>query len=534
VTNRNATGKSAFTDFPFYPLLFAVFIPVNLLAQNISLFTPSQCIRAAALFLAAATVVELLTFLVLRQRDGAALLTTMLFAGIWAYQFSTVWRVVYVAVLVISAWVVWRGLCTRKFTTMANWVLLAIILQPAYVLVSNQWLLEGRDPVTLSYSPFAETRPIPGDGPLPVIVHILLDGYASSDVLSSVMSFDNSGFETELENMGFAVATDARTPYNRTLMVMPSIFGGTYLKPDEPPIAIVDINRAKLALGQIVTDGPLKRSLSVLGYKFLYTDLGLNFWRLGAEDIVSSPTLDMLNLSAYEQLLIERTPLKLIPRVLSRLTGKPGRWSTSFSALTRHSLATEFYLEHEAPYLLYEHVLAPHPPFNIDRHGNYTNDWPEFGGLADGADATSGDPRLQRAYIAGYLEKLRYLNKMLLAQVKIMIREIPSPKVIMIHGDHGGGAYYFPEGDPSQSCLYERYKPFLAVYSDDISIREAFAGIKSERINLVNLYRIIFDARFGTDIGNAPDRSWFTRWEMPQIELTDDDIEARCALLPAL
>jgi hypothetical protein len=533
VIDTTSPEPSRFSELPFYPLLLAVFIPVNLLAQNISLFSSSEGMRVAAGFLLAAVVVSFFARLLVRQKHAAALLTALLFAGIWVYQFSTFWRLVYVGVVLLACVFIWRRSVTAKLTLALNLVMLAIILQPLFVLSSEQWRLEDSEAQTLSYSSLLDVQPLAGQGPLPVVVHILVDGYASNEVLSTVMGFDNSPFEAELEAMGFNVAGDVRTPYNQTLMVMSSIFSGEYLRLDQPPFGLEDSSRTKLALGWVVSNGPVKTRLDELGYRFLYTEPGFNFWQFSSDDIVSAPPLGPFTLNVYEQLLLERTGLNLIPRLMQLISGRPNYKSARLSEVVRHSLATDFYKYQEPPYMLYEHVLAPHPPFNVDRYGVDTDKWPEFGTLADGADATLGDPALQRLYKNGYLEKLRYVNTAILEQLRVMIRDIPSPKVIMVHGDHGGGAYYFPD-ELSRSCLKERYSPFLAVYTDDPAIRDAFAHIKTQRVNLVNLYRIIFDARFGAQLGLLPDKSWFASWENPEssVEISNESIDAECLLLP--
>jgi hypothetical protein len=219
----------------------------------------------------------------------------------------------------------------------------------------------------------------------------------------------------------------------------------------------------------------------------------------------------------------------LIPRLFNWVAGRPNFKSARLTELTRFSLTTDFYKDYPPPFVLYEHVVAPHPPFNIDRNGNATTRWKAFSDMEDGGHATLGGPRRQQRYIEGYLEKLRYVNAEVVKQLQAMVEDVPAPKVIMLHGDHGGGAYYLPD-DPELSCLNERYSPFLAVYTDDPQIRAAFAHIATERVNLVNLYRLIFDARFGTDLGLAADRSWFNSWDSPRelIELSDEQISASC------
>jgi hypothetical protein len=74
----------------------------------------------------------------------------------------------------------------------------------------------------------------------------------------------------------------------------------------------------------------------------------------------------------------------------------------------------------------------------------------------------------------------------------------------------------------------------LAIYTDVPEIKAAFSQIITARVNLVNLFRMIFDARFGTQMGIVPDHSWFASWDAPQraVELRDEQIAAAC-ILPA-
>ena len=122
---------------------------------------------------------------------------------------------------------------------------------------------------------------------------------------------------------------------------------------------------------------------------------------------------------------------------------------------------------------------------------------------------------LQAQYKVGFLEKRRYINQAILEQVRDMIHDIPAPKIIIIHGDHGSGTYLFPN-DPDRTCLKDRMSPFLAIYADNPSLRQVLTKYRNERFNLVNLYRIIFDASFGTNLATADDRSYFLEWDRPK------------------
>ena len=121
------------------------------------------------------------------------------------------------------------------------------------------------------------------------------------------------------------------------------------------------------------------------------------------------------------------------------------------------------YSEVKTPKFVYQHVIAPHSPFIIDRSGAFMN-FPGFTSTAEGDRVVLGDPHRRQAYVLGYLEKLRYVNEKVLQQIR-RLRELPGKKIIILHGDHGSGSKYYLD-DPGRTCLRERFTSFLAVYSD--------------------------------------------------------------------
>jgi hypothetical protein len=63
----------------------------------------------------------------------------------------------------------------------------------------------------------------------------------------------------------------------------------------------------------------------------------------------------------------------------------------------------------------------------------------------------------------------------------------------------------------SRTCLKERMSAFLAVYSSDRTLVKDFP----DRINLVNLYRVLLSKAFGADTPPLPARSYFSPWTDP-------------------
>ncbi|MEE8444702.1 MAG: hypothetical protein V3S44_05085, partial [Alphaproteobacteria bacterium] len=125
----------------------------------------------------------------------------------------------------------------------------------------------------------------------------------------------------------------------------------------------------------------------------------------------------------------------------------------------------------------------------------------------------SHDPRRPASvlrYRDGYINKLRFTNDEVYAYVKRILAESPDPKIIIIHGDHGGGIF-MDHNDPEGSCHKERLSPLVAVYSSDGALQRAIP----EDVNLVNLYRIVFNNYFATDMALRPNESWFVTFDDP-------------------
>ena len=499
---------------PFYPALIALFIPLNLFVQNYSLFRFADTIRPIAAFVLMAALIFVGTAVLFRRRDVAALIASFSILGLWIYPLGSVGFIWLIITVLLIGFIVCRPPVSPKATAVLNIAALALNLHLAVTISLIEIRYAEQKPDYVEYSPFYDQPLDPAKvaGPLPSIIHIVLDGYASNTVLKEIMGFDNTPFTDALAKLGFFVAEDVRTPYNQTSLTMASIFIGDYLKADRPPMTIENNHNLRLKLNDVVSHGPVHHQLSRLGYKFLATKSSLIFSRFSDETALSVPSFSPFSLNFYEIFLVQNTAL----RIAAGFFGIADNGFLRRNETLQHAVTNEFYNRYDRPYLFFEHVLAPHPPFIIDRHGEPTDKWSKsFASIADGDAATKGDPALQAEYVEGYIEKLRYTNRAILAQVRRMLESVPAPKVIIIHGDHGSGSLYFHD-DADRSCLKERFSPFLATYSDDPAIASAFAAMRGSRINLVNLYRTLFDARFGTVFGPLADRSYFANWNQPQ------------------
>jgi hypothetical protein len=161
----------------------------------------------------------------------------------------------------------------------------------------------------------------------------------------------------------------------------------------------------------------------------------------------------------------------------------------------------------------------------MDREGNSTNRW-GFSLLGDGDHTMGSDESLREPYREGYIEKLRYVNEAILAQVAQMADRVEGPLIIIIQGDHGSGSLLIQDS-AERTCLMERMRTTVAIYSNVPEIRAAVAAGGID--NTVNIYRVIFAALSGTKIPSV-EGQYFSKWSAlnQPLSLAGADFDRNC------
>ena len=497
--------------FPLYPLVFAAVFPLQLYESNFDYFPISSVPRplavvvltalALVLLLAGATrkfhqggIGATLFIFLLLFYEGAALAVTNFVAQSISWIFLPV--LASLAVLAAGAalaMLLWRN---ARATQVLNASAAAVLVYHLFVLVS----VETRDPPSPGGDEAAGESGHFADagaaGPSPNIFHIVLDGYTRADVLAETYGVDNSAFIDRLEGLGFAVADQAVTPYNQTLAAMNAVFFGRYLS-DTPGRPGPGDKQYREFLSVELQGNPVTAALSRMGYTITanrpdYPPVGLR-----ADFPFDGAVMDF---TAFESILLERTLLRKAMETF-------GLRDVSGSTI-RATFAIPFWRDVRSPFFAYVHVIAPHPPFDVDRNGNPLE--VARHDLSDADRLHEKKPRLQLEYRNGYVEKLLFINTELYGYVRTIIRDAPNPKLIIVHGDHGGGLF-MDHDNAGATCHRERFSPLLAVYSSDGALQHAVP----EDMNLVNLYRIVFNTYFQTNMPLLASRSYFVEWLNP-------------------
>jgi hypothetical protein len=327
----------------------------------------------------------------------------------------------------------------------------------------------------------------------PSIIHILLDGYSSRQVISQIYGYDNSAFENTLARRGFIFMKQAVSPHNQTLFSTASVFNGAYVKAEHLP-ALSD-KKLRLTLGKAVSEGVVPKLLRREGYQIASTNTNYAPLRLGSEALrVASPPL---RLNGIETSL------------LSRLWPNPRFATVYYNSLVRSAFEPNNLSVSSRPFFYFQHILSPHPPFSLTADGKDRETISLS--LSDASHFVQHSPERREKYIEGYVEKLKFTNQALIRQLE----NLPSgPLVVLFHGDHGGGAFFDHES-LERSCAWERFTVTFAVYSNIPEVQQAFASLADETFNIANTYRVIFSALSRTEIEYLPDISFFSPWSSP-------------------
>jgi hypothetical protein len=502
------------SEIPFYPLLIAAYFPLDLMAADVDgAVSLIDVVRPLVVCVGLALVATLILNWALRDLHRAALWAAMTFfiicffrllhrmtdaiAAILNANFSGIYTLA--VTLVVAVLIGRMARPGINLTRIANVVMGVMVVFPVVTLAQRSLSVN----TTVAASEALEQGDLAFDavqqeGDRPNIIHIVLDGYSRADVLARYYDYDNSGFLNALRTMGFAVADGATAPYNQTLQSMTSIFTADSL--DE-----IGVGRAGADLREAVWNrllhNPVMRTLSRLGYQTAALDIRYDPVRMDQLDRL----LDRHTLSNFEAIALRKT-------VFYPIALKAGFKEATVPAET---FMKSYERDLTEPYFEYLHLLAPHPPFDVTRDGEVLT--PENGSwnINDGSEYTKHLPERQEAYRRGYVEKLIYTNNGILLLARRVISEAKRPTIIIVHGDHGGGQL-FDNDSAAQTCMQERFSPLLAVYASDGRLQK----VLPPDINLTNLYRLVFNTYFGTQMPMLPSRSVFIGWKRPEEQHT--------------
>lgn len=543
---NNVSVEGAIRAFPTYVIIFCIQTPLSFHDIYGSYYDRYSLGPAIVTWLA----ISLILFTVFRRLlpdihlAGLATLTGLMLL----FPNATMTVPVYPAVAIAGFGILVARLCKRngmalrdairipeKFTYIVNVVaatmMFAILGRMAY----HDYKVEAEADAVAAKALAPISRSVSASKPsaaLPHIIHIVLDGYSRADVLQSTYGFDNAPFLDALRQRGFHIADKATTPYNQTLLVMSAIFSlGAVSEPGVIEIPEDDHVSLRRQLSHSLKGGVVATTLRDLGYELKSTPS--TYLPLQWNDVIQTdghaPALRHFGLRetyifGYDLLMNSQVLSPLIGPLLSKYFDIAAIDYRNLIDVPKRRVSDSS----GRPQFVYQHILAPHPPFIITPDGRPRSLGNFPVGLADGSHLIQRNNHDHANYRDGYIDKLQYINGAILEQIDGLKRTLPGPLIIILHGDHGGGLH-FDQNDRAHTCVNERFSPLLAVYATDPAIARQFDG----DFNLVNIYRAIFRVLLKIDLPNMPNRSTFISWDLQKSAALDPvAMEVPCAAPP--
>ena len=325
--------------------------------------------------------------------------------------------------------------------------------------------------------------------PMPDIYLVILDAYGRTDVYENYYQFDNDGFVSQLEALGFQVVPCSRANYEHTAVAMPSLLNMDYMQN-----LTDDVNR--FTSRELLVNNRVRKMLRDLGYKFISFETQYEWLTIEDADVFYDiETTSQFNfLQPFEVLFIETTGglilldsvAKRVQTMLSEIYIESSKALKAYVELSNID-SLEQAIELEGPKFVYAHFMTTHPPFVFDSAGNVTEN-------------------VEDSELA-YLDSTQFISTQILPQVQKMLTLSDNKPVVIIQSDHG----LRPEF---------RYTNFNAIYfPEDRGDFQIYPGLTP-----VNTFRMIFNQLFSTDYELLEDRTFESRSDWFDIsEIRDVD-----------
>jgi hypothetical protein len=334
----------------------------------------------------------------------------------------------------------------------------------------------------------------------PDIYHIIVDGYARSDVMQEIYHYDNSEFIRFLRLKNFYVAEQAHSNYNFTYVSLASLYNMSYLDGLTKYYGPTETSRVPFT--ELIENNRLTNILKANGYLIVGLPSDVDFLPKIPCDVCLFPSSPIGN---FEIGLINATPLRFFLRAMPYEMHR--KW-VDFQVNELPETASQ-----NTPKYVFTHIVAPHPPFVFQADGSPLN--PTWGFTFNDSDDFITFFGADR-YVTNYRDQAIYMTGVIQSMLKKILARDPNA-IIIIHSDHGPGSQH-SSVDPEQTNVDERFSIINAYYFPDGNYSALYPGITP-----VNSFRVLFNQYLGANLDLLADRSYWINNDLPynQIDITD-------------
>jgi hypothetical protein len=363
----------------------------------------------------------------------------------------------------------------------------------AIALLLNAWSLAGTMVTVASAGTSSEDVSTlelhpPDPGHLPDVYYVILDRYAGPSALEQTYDFDNEPFLTALEERGFAVARHAHANYIKTPLSVVSSLNMEYLDP-EPLKAEAKNSADRAPIQRQLSDHlVVPTALKEIGYSYVHIG---NWWAPTQDNVDADRTFVYAGQDEFTSVLGQTTLL----RALSADAAPDDPWD--WPSMRANNLYALDRLEEipalPGPKFVFAHLVTTHPPYVHNADGSMT-----------------GREQVERlGDLDSYILQLQYANTRLLGIIDRILASDPDA-VIWLQADEGPFPLRYDADDWSfrwrEATDEELEQKFGILFAMRVPGADLEAAGLHDGTTAVNGFRILFNARFGTDLELLPDR----------------------------
>jgi len=488
-----------------HPILFAVFPVMMLYFSNIRFVSLSETLFPLIILVGITIPIWFVLKLILKNGVKSALITSLILVICFSYGYTYLMiddltinnfdvgkhrylLVPFLAVFIIGIFYLIK---TKKKLNVANTItnvgsLTIVIITLVNIGVYN---LETGFSTNFDDDPIVGLESVKNEKELPDIYFIILDGYPGYDSLKKTSNYENNEFVNYLSERGFFVQKDSYSNYAQSFLSITSTLNMKYLNYLAEQVGE---SRDQALTYEMGSNNKVMNFLKSQGYTIASFDSGWGFTRdmksaelqlCGDNQLFNSNFLIMLvKASALNPVYVkifESSHVELKICVFDELPKVQNRSSE--------------------PIFVFAHIMLPHPPFIFDADGGIRS--------VDNLDLSLEikDNNNREAH----LEQLKFVNKKI-TQVVDQLLDLENPPVIIISSDHGS-AFLFDGmlenwDNATNEMIKERMDNIMFIY-----LPSNKTNIFYENITPVNIFRVLFNNYFGTDLEILEDRSFFSK-----------------------
>ncbi|MDP4020434.1 MAG: hypothetical protein Q8P58_00090 [Candidatus Adlerbacteria bacterium] len=490
-----------YTKYIFHPFLFALYPVLFLFAYNVDQVVIRDITLPLLLAIALASILFGIAWLVTRDYQKAGFIATLgiilffSYGHVFELQAGAEWTrpryllSVWAFLFLGGSYAIIRFVKeSARFTRILNGIallLVIMVLVPIGVSRTNEFS-------TRSFSNIQKESSVPvtHQETLPDIYYIILDAYASEEVLQGEFGYDNSDFVNFLTEKGFFVVPNSHSNYSLSKYSLPSSLNMEYLDQLSAQLGFASLE--DLNLREAVENNRVQRFLREQGYKFIHFG---TMWQTTSANRFADENIGVeYYASEFMLALYEKTALYPIDKKFNHFDRR-----IKYRYILSHFDSVADVASRPEPTFVFAHFLMPHSPYVF---------------AADGAFVPNESLGFEEEK-EGYLNQLIFLNTKVRPLVERILSESSSPPIIILQGDHGSRLERqegISEESPSFAWFAEERLGNLNAYYLPEKIAR---GMLYDTITPVNTFRIIFNVYFGQEHELLPDKqflSWGGEW----------------------